>query len=96
MDTGKSRGKKMQFHAKLPMSSNKDICEKNQVAEEWRNLNQERRGVYSLSIGSLFVVRQVQVIGSNLTKYNEAVFLLPTLKGLGIRKTRFIWHTPIP
>ena len=25
-----------------------------------------------------------------LTKYNEAVFLLPTLKGLGIRKTRFI------
>ena len=28
-------------HTKLPMSSNKDISENIQVAEEWRNLNGE-------------------------------------------------------
>lgn len=36
------------------MSSNKDVSEKNQVAEEWRSLNQEQSGFYTPSIESLF------------------------------------------
>jgi len=64
---------KIIIHAKLPMSSNKDISENIQVAEEWRNLNGEKRRIYSLSIPSLFVVRQVQVspVGSYKSKLQE-------------------------
>jgi hypothetical protein len=55
-------------HTKLPMSSNKDISENIQVAEEWGNLNRERGRIYSPIIRSLFVARQVQVspVGSKI------------------------------
>ena len=65
---------KMSIHTKLPKSSNKDIPEKNQVREEWRNLDHETRRFYPRHNGSLFVERQVQVspFGSQL-KLKETV-----------------------
>ena len=70
-------------HAKLPMSSNKDKSEKNQVAEEWRNLGSERDRFYVLSNFSFSAVKQLQVspVGS-IIKFRSQ--FLPTLKGLGI------------
>jgi hypothetical protein len=53
--------RKDENNAKLPMSSNKDTSENIQVAEEWRNLDGEKRRICSLSIRSLFVARQLEV-----------------------------------
>jgi hypothetical protein len=75
---------KKQINTKLPMSSNKDIPENNQVGEEWRNFDKVRGRVILSPIRSLSVARQVQVspVGSNIL--NLGGFFSSH------RKTRFI------
>jgi hypothetical protein len=55
---------------KLPMSSNKDTSEKNQVAEEWRSLNQEKTRFYCRSIGS-FSISAILSHWLHILKLNE-------------------------